>query len=167
MKKFEAMRSIAVIAMAAILLTAGMLVSCGDGAGGGSGDGDGGGGGGGGGGVGLTITNLAAHNGKYISGSGMVASETGQPECIAALNYSGTPPVYDGSTTLTGGSISGGKATLNVWKDNGGSWVPYTGTGTVSVTLLVRTTSSPSAPPSPTFSRTVAFTDGVGTTSLP
>ena len=150
--------------LSAILLTTVLLISCGDGAGG-SNDG-GGNGGGGGGGVGLTITGIeAAQNGRYIAGSGAAIAEAGMPEFIAAISYSGSPPAVN-NTTLTGGLITGGKAKLNVWKENGSSWVPYTGSGVVSLTLMVYDTSSLSGTPRKVYFPSVIFTNGVGTASF-
>ena len=148
--------------LSAILLTVGLLVSCGDGAGGGNNNG----GGGGGGSVGLTITGIeAAHNGRYISGSGAVTSESGLPDFIAAISYFGSPPAYD-NTTLTGGLIQNGKATLNVWIENGSSWIAYTGSGMVSLTLIVRDSSLESSTVRKLSIKNVKFTNGIGTTSL-
>ena len=107
-KVLAAMRSIAIIALVAVIWFS--MVSCDD---------DDGGSGGG-----LTITGLTDYNGKYA-----IAMEDGDDDngLFAAVKVNGSK--------VTGGKIASGSITLKVWKGDGKS--NYTGSDTKSFDVLI------------------------------
>ena len=81
------------------------------------------GGGGGGSGGKVTITGLSAYNGKYIYGQGSLAYDDDNIGLLAASTYNIS------AQTGTGGLISNGSVTLNVWKRDDTGVSLFTGNG--------------------------------------
>ena len=133
---------------------------------------DGSGGGGGGGDLitvgttsgSLTITGLAAYNGKYV-----IASDDNGENYIAATSINGS------TFAMTGGLVSGGSVTLKIWKTNQTGLGNYNGTEQLIlyVTVLNKSTvtgdelDSLGGPSNPAWLVTMGsvaafFTSGIG-----